>query len=147
MSHEPYTIFHKASYHLVKEYKLRRSGKTSPGQNIPSVLVILVGKFDGITSIDPPFSHTPPFSGLVFSDIEDKAGPIPELASRQYTLKVPQELLNHVKVTAGERIQVHALLDIRPPGTGNGGGYLIEYHNGDGMFYLGFKGVVFLEPA
>ncbi|MGV8108957.1 hypothetical protein [Methanospirillum sp.] len=50
-----------------------------------------------------------------------------------------------MKVTAGDRIQVNALLSIRPPGAGTGNGWPIEYHPGDGMYYLGFKGAVFLE--
>jgi len=144
MSLGPYTIFHKAADQLVTDFKMRRSGKVSPGQPIPPVMVILFAILENFGAISSPFSHHEPFPAVVLSNLEDKAGSIPECAYRQYTIKAPSAL-TQVQISPGDLLMIHVMLTIKPLGIQNNQEWLIEYHPGNGPYFLGFKEVVFLE--
>ena len=142
----PYSIFHKAADHLVKEHLMQRSRRINSDTDINPVIVVLYGMLDQITDIPSPYSKDKTSPVLVLSHLEDSAGLIPECEGMNYQIGVSHRMTLR-KAEPGDRVKIHALMGIKPHGRLGNGDWRINYHQDKGSYRLGFKSVVDMEKS
>lgn len=140
---EPYTIFHKAADHLVKEYTLRKNGMIDTDEPIRPVLIQLQALIHGLTEIKSSYEDHNLIPGIILSEMEDNAGPITEF-SGLFTIKLPSQHIPS-SLIVGERVKAHVFLTIKPPGKLGMYDWTITYHLDNGSYRLAYTEIVFIE--